>query len=156
NVLERHHLDGKGDLIVTGRAVGDRIGQGRARLVRSAKDLDQLEQGEVLITEMTDPDWEPVLKRAAGIVTDRGGRTCHAAIVSRGMGMPAVVGTGNATTLVQDGTDVTVSCADGDEGRVYRGRLATRVERIELGTIARPRTAIMMNIADPGKAFAQS
>lgn len=156
NVLERHHLDEKGDLIVAGRAVGDRIGQGRARLVRSAKDLDQLEQGEVLITEMTDPDWEPVLKRAAGIVTDRGGRTCHAAIVSREMGIPAVVGTGNATSLVQDGADVTVSCADGDEGRVYRGRLATRVERIELGTIARPRTAIMMNIADPGKAFAQS
>jgi pyruvate,water dikinase len=155
-VLERHHLDGTGDVLVTGRAVGDRIGKGPARLVRSARDLDQLRPGEVLVTEMTDPDWEPVLKRAAGIVTDRGGRTCHAAIVSREMGIPAVVGTGTATASVPDGEAVTVSCAEGDVGRVYRGLLDTSVERIDLGAIARPRTKIMLNMADPANAFTQS
>src|SRR5690606_28525637 len=138
------------------RAVGDRIGQGRARLVRSVKELDQLRDGEVLVTEMTDPDWEPVLKRAAAIVTDRGGRTCHAAIVSREMGIPAIVGTGSATSVVTDGEPVTVSCAEGDEGRVYDGLLPIRVERIDAGTIDRPATAVMLNIADPGKAFAHS
>lgn len=155
-VLERYHLEGAGEVIATGRAVGDRIGQGPARVVRSVNDLDQLQQGEVLVTKMTDPDWEPVLKRAAGIVTDRGGRTCHAAIVSREMGIPAVVGTDNATSSIADGEDVTVSCAEGDEGRIYRGLLEIRVERVELGAIERPRTAILMNIADPGKAFAHS
>jgi pyruvate,water dikinase len=155
-VIERHHLDGAGEILVSGRAVGDRIGQGRARLVRSVRDLDRLQEGEVLVTEMTDPDWEPVLRRAAGVVTDRGGRTCHAAIVSREMGIPAVVGTISATTAVPDGADVTVSCAEGDEGHVYRGLLEMHVEEIQVGTIERPRTAVMMNIADPGKAFALS
>lgn len=155
-MLEQHYLEGSGDIIIAGRAVGDRIGKGRARVVRSVRDLDQLQEGEVLVTAMTDPDWEPVLKRAAGIVTDRGGRTCHAAIVSREMGIPAIVGTGNATTSVPDGEDVTVCCAEGDEGRVYRGLLETRVERIDLGRFDRPQTAILLNIADPGKAFAQS
>jgi len=156
SVLERHHLDESGVVIAAGRAVGDRIGKGRARIVRSTRDLDQLKQGEVLVTEMTDPDWEPVMKRAAAIVTDRGGRTCHAAIVSREMGIPAVVGTGSATRDVPDGSDVTVSCAEGDEGRVYQGLLASHVERIELEAMERPRTAIMMNIGDPGQAFALS
>ena len=155
-VLERHRLDERGQVLATGRSVGDRIGAGRARLVRSVDDLDRLQQGEVLVTEMTDPDWEPVLKRAAAIVTDRGGRTCHAAIVSREMGIPAVVGTGDGTATIPDGVDVTVSCAEGDVGSVYHGRLATHIERIELGDINRPRTAILMNIADPGSAFALS
>jgi len=155
-VLERHFLDETGEVLVTGRAVGSRIGKGRARLVRSVSSLDQLEEGEVLVTEMTDPDWEPVMKRAAAIVTDRGGGTCHAAIVSREMGIPAVVGTEEGTRVIRTGEDVTVSCAEGEDGRVYAGLLKTRVEHIETGDVARPRTGIMMNVADPGRAFALS
>ncbi len=154
--LERHHLDESGEILTTGRAVGDRIGAGRVRVIRSVNDLDRLQTGEVLVTAMTDPDWEPVMSRAAAIVTDRGGRTCHAAIVSREMGIPAVVGTGAATRAVPDGEAVTVSCAEGDEGRVYRGLLKTHIERIELGDVPRPATAIQVNIADPGKAFSLS
>src|SRR5690606_27861965 len=120
-VLERHHLDGQGELLATGRSVGDRIGKGRARIIHSTADLDRLEAGEVLVTRMTDPDWEPVMRRAAAVVTDSGGRTCHAAIVSRELGIPAVVGTGNGTSVIPDGEEITASCAEGEEGRIYRG-----------------------------------
>jgi pyruvate,water dikinase len=154
--LERFHLDTRGDVLASGRSVGEKIGQGPARTIRSAADLEQLEQGEVLVTEMTDPDWEPVMKRAAAVVTDRGGRTCHAAIVSRELGIPAIVGTGTGTTAIATGGDVTVSCAEGEEGFVYRGRLPVRIERINLADLSRPRTHMMMNVANPAEAFSLS
>ena len=152
-VLERHVLDGRGEVLARGRSVGEKIGAGRARVIRSVRDLEQLGQGEVLVTEMTDPDWEPVLRRAAAIVTDRGGRTCHAAIVSRELGIPAVVGTEDGTERIAGGADVTVSCAEGVEGKVYRGRLARHVERTDLTCLERPGTKIMLNVGDPGEAF---
>ncbi|HEU0012369.1 MAG TPA: phosphoenolpyruvate synthase, partial [Longimicrobium sp.] len=152
-VLERHVLDEAGQVLAAGRSVGEKIGAGRARVIRSAAGLGQLGQGEVLVTEMTDPDWEPVLRRAAAIVTDRGGRTCHAAIVSRELGIPAVVGTERGTSQVPDGAEVTVSCAEGADGRVYRGRLASHVERTDLAALERPRTKIMLNVGDPAQAL---
>ncbi|HEX6367489.1 MAG TPA: phosphoenolpyruvate synthase [Longimicrobium sp.] len=152
-VLERWVLDETDEVLASGRSVGEKIGQGRARVIRSADDLEQLGQGEVLVTEMTDPDWEPVLKRAAAIVTDRGGRTCHAAIVSRELGIPAVVGTERGTEAIPDGTPVTVSCAEGVEGKVYRGRLAAHVERTDVTTLERPRTRIMLNVGNPDEAL---
>jgi pyruvate,water dikinase len=155
-VLERFHLDSRGDLLAKGRSVGEKIGQGPARVIRSAADLEHLQAGEVLVTEMTDPDWEPVMKRAAAVVTDRGGRTCHAAIVSRELGIPAIVGTGTGTSSIRTSEDVTVSCAEGDEGFVYRGRLPIRVERTNLADLPRPRTHMMMNVANPAEAFSLS
>jgi pyruvate,water dikinase len=155
-VLERFHLDQRGEIAARGRSVGEKIGQGPARIIRSAADLEQLQQGEVLITEMTDPDWEPVMKRAAAVVTDRGGRTCHAAIVSRELGIPAIVGTAIGTSAVRTGEAVTVSCAEGEEGFVYRGRLPVRIERTNLADVARPRTRMMMNVANPAEAFSLS
>jgi pyruvate,water dikinase len=155
-VLERFHLEARGEVLAKGRSVGEKIGQGPARIIRSATDLEQLQQGEVLVTEMTDPDWEPVMKRAAAVVTDRGGRTCHAAIVSRELGIPAIVGTGTGTSAAKTGEEVTVSCAEGEEGFVYRGRLPVRIERTNLAELASPRTHIMMNVANPAEAFSLS
>jgi pyruvate,water dikinase len=155
-VLERFHLDSRGPVLAQGRSVGEKIGQGSARVIRSATDLEQLQPGEVLVTEMTDPDWEPVMKRAAAVVTDRGGRTCHAAIVSRELGIPAIVGTGSGTSAITTGEEVTASCAEGEEGFVYRGRLPIRVERTNLADLARPRTRLMMNVANPAEAFSLS
>jgi pyruvate, water dikinase len=155
-VLERFHLDARGELLAKGRSVGEKIGQGPARVIRSSADLEQLQPGEVLITEMTDPDWEPVMKRAAAVVTDRGGRTCHAAIVSRELGIPAIVGTGTGTSSISTGEDVTVSCGEGDDGFVYRGRLPVRIERTNLADLSRPRTHMMMNVANPAEAFSLS
>ena len=155
-VLERFHLDARGELLAKGRSVGEKIGQGPARVIRSSADLEQLQPGEVLVTEMTDPDWEPVMKRAAAVVTDRGGRTCHAAIVSRELGIPAIVGTGTGTSSINTGEDVTVSCAEGDDGFVYRGRLPVRIERTNLADLPRPRTHMMMNVANPAEAFSLS
>ncbi len=125
-------------------------------MIRSAVDLDRLQPGEVLVTGMTDPDWEPVMRRAAAIVTDRGGRTCHAAIVSRELGIPAVVGTGRGTAQVADGEEVTVSCAEGEDGHVYRGCLKNHVERTDLSALERPRTAMMLNVGNPAEAFSLS
>ena len=155
-VLERVQLEARGEVIATGRSVGEKIGQGAARIIRSATDLEQLQQGEVLVTEMTDPDWEPVMKRAAAVVTDRGGRTCHAAIVSRELGIPAIVGTGSGTSAITTGEDVTVSCAEGEDGFVYRGKLPIRVERTNLADLSRPRTQMMMNVSNPAEAFSLS
>ena len=155
-MLERHRLLESGELLLTGRSVGEKIGKGAVRVIRSVADLDALQPGEVLVTEMTDPDWEPVMKRAAALVTDRGGRTCHAAIVSRELGIPAIVGTDHGTTTLATGSEVTVSCAEGEEGRVYRGLLATEVESTDLTSVPRTRTAIMMNVANPGEAFSLS
>jgi pyruvate,water dikinase len=155
-VLERFQLEARGDVLAKGRSVGEKIGQGPARVIRTTGDLEQLQQGEVLVTEMTDPDWEPVMKRAAAVVTDRGGRTCHAAIVSRELGIPAIVGTATGTSVVKTGDEVTVSCAEGEEGVVYRGRLPVRVERTNLADVERPRTHMMMNVANPAQAFSLS
>jgi pyruvate,water dikinase len=155
-VLERHVLDGTGEVLARGRSVGQKIGKGRARVIRSTADLDELQPGEVLVTEMTDPDWEPVMRRAAAVVTDRGGRTCHAAIVSREIGIPAVVGTDTGTRTIPTGEAVTVSCAEGEEGRVYRGLLATHVERTDLSTLERPRTKVLLNVGNPAEAFSLS
>jgi len=142
--------------IVTGRAIGNRIGAGRVRVIHDTGDLHQFEQGEVLVTDKTDPDWEPVMKKAAAIVTNRGGRTCHAAIVSRELGVPAIVGAVEATDLVMQGRPVTVSCAEGETGVVYDDTLPFEVERTRVDNIERPRTQIMMNCANPEEAFAQS
>ena len=139
--------------VLTGKSVGSRIGSGMARIVRSTADLPGFRDGEVLVAAMTDPDWEPVLRKAAAVVTDRGGRTCHAAIVSREMGLPCVVGTGTATETLKDGQVVTVSCAEGDVGNVYDGALPFEREEIDPGALPTPRVPLMLNLADPGRAF---
>jgi pyruvate,water dikinase len=139
--------------IVTGKAVGEKIGVGPARRVRERADLQTFEPGEVLVAAMTDPDWEPVMKRAAAIVTDRGGRTCHAAIVSRELGVPCVVGTERATATIADREVVTVSCAQGETGAVYRGALPFEKRRLDMSALPRPRTAVMLNVGNPDEAF---
>ncbi len=148
-----HHLLDTGTVLVRGAAIGDSIAQGTACVIRSAADIENFRDGAILVTEMTDPDWVPIMKRAAGIVTDRGGPTSHAAIVSRELGVPAVVGTGNATTVLTEGRAVTISCAEGDEGRVYQGSLAFETEDVDLGELPETRTKVMVNIASPAAAF---
>ncbi|MEW5892063.1 MAG: phosphoenolpyruvate synthase [Pseudomonadota bacterium] len=152
-VLERYQLQERGPVLAEGRAIGTRIGQGRALVVRSAADMHLVQPGDVLITEMTDPDWEPVMKRASAIVTDRGGRTCHAAIVARELGVPAVVGAGDATAKVQSGQPVTVSCAEGEDGKVYAGLLKFQHSTIELSAMPELPVKIMMNVGNPEQAF---
>ncbi|MEM9587407.1 MAG: phosphoenolpyruvate synthase, partial [Planctomycetota bacterium] len=154
--LERYHLRERSSVILTGRSVGDKIATGPVRLVRDIQGLPEFQVGEILVTDKTDPDWEPVMKRAAGIVTNRGGRTCHAAIVSRELGLPAIVGTMDATDVLQDGQVITISCAEGDTGMVFDGELPFDVETIELGDLKRPDTKIMMNVASPDESFALS
>ncbi|WDQ14929.1 phosphoenolpyruvate synthase [Rhodopirellula sp. P2] len=154
--LETYHLRGTGPVIVSGGAVGSRIGQGKVRVIADASRLAEFQEGEVLVTEKTDPDWEPIMKKAAGIVTDRGGRTCHAAIVSRELGLPAIVGTLRGTELLHDGQEVTVSCAEGDSGVVYDGLLPFDVEKTQLDERKRPRTKVMMILANPDEAFSLS
>jgi pyruvate,water dikinase len=156
NVLEIYALEESSKVLVTGRSVGGKIACGPVRLIKSTASLDEFQEGEVLVAEKTDPDWEPVMKKAAAIITDRGGRTCHAAIVSRELGVPAIVGTEHGTESLKDGQVVTVSCAGGDTGTVYEGRLKFRVQRTDLKGIGRPRTKIMMNVANPEGAFALS
>ncbi len=153
NELEIYHLDESVAAVVTGHAVGSRIATGPARVVRTLDDLRGVEPGDVLVAETTNPDWEPVLKKAAAVITDRGGRTCHAAIVAREVGIPAVVGTGNATTVLTTGDLVTVSCAQGDVGNVLPGAVPFTIERIDVGEIARPRTKIQINVGSPAIAF---
>ena len=153
DVLERWVLDGDGEVLLVGRAVGDRIGSGPARAVTDVHHLAEFREGEVLVADRTDPDWEPIMKKASAIVTNRGGRTCHAAIVSRELGIPAVVGAGDATTKLALGEVVTVACDGGDEGRVLRGAVPFRVERTPLGAMKRPRTKIMMNVGNPAEAL---
>ncbi len=152
-VLERYRLTETGTVLAEGRSIGQKIGSGRARILRSLDEMDKVREGDVLITDMTDPDWEPVMKRAAAIVTNRGGRTCHAAIIAREMGVPAVVGCGDATDRVTDGAEVTVSCAEGEIGRVYEGRLDWTLDRVELGDMPSSPVKIMMNVGNPGRAF---
>ncbi len=152
-VLERYQLQGSGPVLAEGRSIGQKIGSGKARIMNSLEDMDKLQDGDVLVTDMTDPDWEPVMKRASAIVTNRGGRTCHAAIIAREMGVPAVVGCGDATDRIQDGQEVTVSCAEGETGRVYAGLLDFQVHTVELESMPEPPVKIMMNVGNPGRAF---
>lgn len=152
-VLESYRLREKGRVLVRGRSVGEKIGAGKVRVIPSAAHLELFQEGEVLVTDKTDPDWEPTMKKAAGIVTNRGGRTCHAAIVSRELGLPAIVGTEEGTRILHDGQEVTVSCAEGDVGLVYEGRLAYEVEKTNLRELTRPKTKIMMNVGNPEEAF---
>ncbi len=154
--LESYVLDADGEILVEGRSVGERIGAGEARAIENLSKLSEFRPGEVLVADITTPDWEPVMKTAAAIVTNRGGRTCHAAIIARELGIPAVVGCGDATTALAGAGPITVSCAEGDTGRIRRGKVAFHVERTEVGEIERPRTKIMINLGNPDLAFKTS
>ena len=149
----RYKLKGTGPVLAEGRAIGQKIGTGPVRLVHHISEMDKVQPGDVLVTDMTDPNWEPVMKRASAIVTNRGGRTCHAAIIARELGIPAVVGCGDATELLKDGTLVTVSCAEGDTGRIYDGLLETEITEVQRGTMPTIKTKIMMNVGNPQLAF---
>jgi pyruvate,water dikinase len=151
--LERYRMRETGPILCEGRSIGSRIGSGVVRLVPSVKDLDKVQPGDILVTDMTDPDWEPVMKRSGAIVTNRGGRTCHAAIIARELGIPAVVGCGKATSALVEGSPVTVSCAEGDTGRVYQGLLDFEVEQIDLANMPELPFKITMNIGNPERAF---
>lgn len=153
SVVEDYRLKEKGDTIIEGRAIGERIGAGTAKVVADVSQMSRIGEGDVLVADMTDPDWEPVMKRASAIVTNRGGRTCHAAIVARELGIPAVVGCGDATTRIDDGTEVTVSCAQGDTGYVYRGKLDYEIRRTETDKMPELPVKIMMNVGNPERAF---
>ena len=151
--IQRFTLKNKSKVVISGRSIGQKIGAGTARVIRSVAEMNRVQAGDVLVSDMTDPDWEPVMKRASAIVTNRGGRTCHAAIIARELGIPAVVGCGNATELIKDGADVTVSCAEGDEGFVYAGRLDFEEKQIELDALPEIPVKIMMNVGNPDRAF---
>jgi pyruvate,water dikinase len=151
--LSTFSLDETGEVIISGLAIGQAIASGEVQVISSADDVDRFEDGKVLVTEMTDPDWVPIMRRAAGIVTDRGGRTSHAAIVSRELGVPAIVGTGNATELLADGREVTLSCVEGDEGHVYDGLLDYSERELDLDAVPEARTRVMMNIGSPAAAM---
>jgi pyruvate, water dikinase len=154
--LESYVLDGRAEVVTEGRSVGEKIASGVVRRIDNLTHLSDFQPGEVLVSDITTPDWEPVMKIAAAIVTNRGGRTCHAAIIARELGIPAVVGTGDATTHVPNGEMVTVSCAEGDSGRVYRGEVPFHVDRTEVADLARPRTQVMINLGNPDLAFKTS
>lgn len=156
HVLETYRLKERGHVLVEGRSIGDKIAQGPVRVIKTVQHVHEFQAGDVLVTDKTDPDWEPVMKRAQAIVTNRGGRTCHAAIVSRELGLPAIVGTEHATELLRDGQPVTVSCAEGDRGFVYEGRLPFHVEKLDVKGLDRPKTKIMMNVGNPQEAFGLS
>ncbi len=151
--INRFTLKGRSRVLASGRAIGQRIGAGTARIIANAREMTRVQAGDVLVSDMTDPDWEPVMKRAAAIVTNRGGRTCHAAIIARELGIPAIVGCGDATTAIRDGDPVTVSCAEGDTGVVYEGRLDFEQQQIELDALPEPPVRIMMNVGNPDRAF---
>jgi len=153
DVQLRYRLKATGDILVTGRAIGQKIGAGPVRVVGDISEMDKVQAGDVLVTDMTDPNWEPVMKRASAIVTNRGGRTCHAAIIARELGIPAVVGCSEATDLLKEGQSVTVSCAEGDEGRIYDGLIDTEVEEIRRGEMPAIDLKIMMNVGNPQLAF---
>ena len=153
NVVERYRLKGEGEIVCEGRSIGNRIGAGTARVLSSIQEMDKVKAGDVLITDMTDPDWEPIMKRASAIVTNRGGRTCHAAIIARELGIPAVVGCGDATRAVTEGAAVTVSCAKGDSGFVYAGLLEFEVKADAAQELPELPVKIMMNVGNPDRAF---
>jgi len=151
--MERYLLKQKGTVLCEGRSIGQRIGAGRVKVVNSIREMDKVQEGDVLVSDMTDPDWEPVMKKAAAIVTNRGGRTCHAAIIARELGVPAIVGCGNATELLADGQEVTVSCAEGDTGFIYEGMLDFEVQRNSIDSMPKLTFKIMMNVGNPDRAF---
>ncbi len=153
NVIERYELNNKADVLVEGRAIGQRIGKGPVRLVDSLDQMSLVQEGDVLVTDMTDPDWEPVMKKASAIVTNRGGRTCHAAIIARELGIPAIVGCGDATSKLTDGATVTVSCSEGETGYVYQGDLDFEVKRSSVDELPLLPTKVMMNVGNPDRAF---
>ena len=153
NVIERYELSNKADVLVEGRAIGQRIGKGPVRLVDSLDQMSLVQDGDVLVTDMTDPDWEPVMKKASAIVTNRGGRTCHAAIIARELGIPAIVGCGDATSKLTDGETVTVSCAEGETGYVYQGELDFEIKRSAVDELPLLPTKVMMNVGNPDRAF---
>jgi pyruvate,water dikinase len=150
---QRFKLRSSGTVLASGRAIGQKIGAGPVRVIHDSADMERVQPGDVLVTDMTDPNWEPVMKRAAAIVTNRGGRTCHAAIIARELGVPAVVGCGDATELLKEGTLVTVSCAEGDEGKIYDGLLETEVTEVARGELPKLPLKIMMNVGNPQLAF---
>lgn len=152
-VMERYHLASRGKVLIEGRAIGQRIGAGPVKIIHSISEMDQVQAGDVLVTDMTDPDWEPIMKRASAIVTNRGGRTCHAAIIARELGIPAVVGCGNATETLQAGQNVTVSCAEGDTGFVYQDLQDFSVRRLQVDEMPALPLKIMMNVGNPDRAF---
>jgi len=156
NVIEEYRLEKKSAVLVTGQSVGDKIGQGVVNRIMDVKDIHNFKEGQVLVTDMTDPDWEPIMKIASAIVTDKGGRTCHAAIISREMGIPCVVGTNKGSSVLKKGQSVTISCAEGEEGFVYKGKLPFKVLSTDIKNLKKPKTKIMMNVGDPDLAFAQS
>jgi len=153
NVMERYLLKEKGTVLVEGRAIGQRIGAGKVRVIKDVSEMDKVQPGDVLVSDMTDPDWEPVMKRASAIVTNRGGRTCHAAIIARELGIPAVVGCGNATQLLKDGQGVTVSCAEGDTGYIFEGELGFDIKQNSVDAMPELPFKIMMNVGNPDRAF---
>ncbi|EIJ36601.1 phosphoenolpyruvate synthase [Thiothrix nivea] len=155
-IIERYQLKEKGSMIAEGRAIGQKIGQGPARIISSIAQMHEVKEGDVLVTDMTDPDWEPIMKRASAIVTNRGGRTCHAAIIAREMGIPAVVGCGDATDRIENGAEVTVSCAEGDTGFIYNGLVPFEVRTADTGNLPDLSVKIMMNVGNPSRAFAFS
>ncbi|AUZ47622.1 phosphoenolpyruvate synthase [Pseudomonas orientalis] len=153
NVMERYLLKETGTVLVEGRAIGQRIGAGKVRIIKDVSEMDKVQPGDVLVSDMTDPDWEPVMKRASAIVTNRGGRTCHAAIIARELGIPAVVGCGNATQLLKDGLGVTVSCAEGDTGFIFEGELGFDIKQNSIDAMPDLPFKIMMNVGNPDRAF---
>lgn len=152
-VLQRYHLKNRGKVLATGRSIGQKIGAGPARVINDIKEMNKVQPGDVLVTDMTDPDWEPIMKRASAIVTNRGGRTCHAAIIARELGIPAVVGAGDATETIRDGQPVTVSCAEGDTGYIYEGQQDFEIKEVSLEDMPEIGFKIMMNVGNPDRAF---
>ncbi len=153
NIVERFELKEQGEVLAEGRSIGSRIGSGKAKIIMSLDDMDQIQPGDVLVTDMTDPDWEPIMKRASAIVTNRGGRTCHAAIIARELGVPAVVGCGDATKTILDNSEVTVSCAEGDTGYIYKNLLDFEIKKTEVNSMPELDLKVMMNIGNPDRAF---
>ena len=151
--IERYQLLETSKILVEGRAIGQKIGTGKTKIINDLSEMDSVNQGDILVTDMTDPDWEPVMKRASAIITNRGGRTCHAAIIARELGVPAIVGTGNATELLQNNSEVTASCAEGDTGKVYQGKLDFEHTFSEVGNLPEIPVKIMMNVGNPSRAF---
>jgi len=156
NILEQYILPKKGKIVLGGEAIGQKIAIGKVKIIKNVRQLSSFKANEILVTEMTDPDWEPVMKKAAGIITNSGGRTCHAAIVSRELGVPAIVGTKNATKILKDGQKITLSCAEGENGYVYNGFLPFKIKKTDLRKIKKPKVDIMMNLGDPAQAFKYS
>ena len=156
NILKNYKLNGSSDVLITGRAVGEMIGQGKANVILEVHNIEDFQAGQVLVTNKTDPDWEPIMKKASAIVTNQGGRTCHAAIIAREMGIPAIVGCGNATGVIKTGQEVTISCAEGEEGKVYEGLVPFEIVETSLDNLPKLSTKILMNVGNPEEAFGLS